>query len=75
MKLSDLKLSPAQEYALKKLIKKGDWVTPYRLQEHMGVLNALVKRKLAKVRGRGALGAMHSPRTTIEYKSLVRLKN
>lgn len=64
----DIKLTSAQKKAYNKLQKTKDWMSPYDLRESMGTLNALERKGLIRVRGYGRLGAMFSPRTTIEYK-------
>lgn len=62
-----MKLSAAEMRTLAHL-SVSEWRTPYELRESRRVLDALVKKGLVDVRGRGDVGAMFSPRTTIKYR-------
>ena len=64
-----VKLTSSQVIALDKLKRKGGWGCAYALQESMGTLDALVRKGFAVSRGHGKLGAMYSPRTSVEYKA------
>lgn len=62
-----MKLSQAQERALKKLkAKSGEFVSPYEIQESTATLDALTRKGLAVSRTSG-LGALFSPRTGRHY--------
>ena len=61
-----MRLTAAQQRVLDKLTV--DWQTAYNLRARMTTLNALERLGLAERRGHGALGAMFSPTTTIQYR-------
>ena len=61
-----IKLTEAQSKALQKA--SGLWRDAYELGASIATLDALVKKGLLERRGGGGLGAMYSPRTTLEYR-------
>lgn len=60
------KLSAVMERAQGKLT--DEWQTPFMLGESILTLEALVERGLAKGRGYQKLGAIFSPRATLEFR-------